>query len=70
VVYRNELIELIPVLAQSEQIYAVPLLFWSPWINKYLHHGLAAGQEPDRMVPCNTATLFRHQLQEPRFEHA
>jgi polyhydroxyalkanoate synthase len=58
VVYRNEIMELLQYLPQTEQVHAVPLLFSPPWINKYYIMDLAPGRSFIEWAIAHKRTVF------------
>jgi polyhydroxyalkanoate synthase len=58
VVYRNEIMELLQYLPQTEQVHAVPLLFSPPWINKYYIMDLAPGRSFIEWAIAHERTVF------------
>jgi polyhydroxyalkanoate synthase len=58
VVYRNEIMELLQYVPQTERVYAVPLLFSPPWINKYYIMDLAPGRSFIEWAIAHERTVF------------
>ena len=58
VVFRNDLMELIQYLPQTEQVHAVPLLAIPPWINKYYVMDLAPGRSFLEWAVQHERTVF------------
>ncbi len=65
VVYRSELIELIQYAPAGKQVYAVPLLFCPPWINKYYIMDLAPGRSLIEWAVQHGQTCFAISYRNP-----
>ncbi len=65
VVFRNRLMELIQYEAQTEDVYAVPLLLSPPWINKYYVMDLAPGRSFAEWAVQQGHTVFAISYRNP-----
>jgi len=65
VVYRNQLIELIEYAPQTDDVYAVPMLFCPPWINKYYIMDLAPGKSLVEWAVQHGHTCFAMSYRNP-----
>jgi polyhydroxyalkanoate synthase subunit PhaC len=65
VVFRNELIELLQYLPQTEEVHAVPLLASPPWINKYYIMDLAPGRSLIEWAVQRGRTVFAISYRNP-----
>ena len=65
VVYRSDLIELIQYAPQTETVYAAPLLFCPPWINKYYIMDLAPGKSLIEWAVQHGHTVFAISYRNP-----
>jgi polyhydroxyalkanoate synthase len=68
VVYRNELMELLQYMPQTEQVHAVPLLCSPPWINKYYVMDLAPGRSFIEWAIRHGRTVFAISYRNPTVE--
>jgi polyhydroxyalkanoate synthase len=65
VVFRNDLIELLQYLPQTDQVHAVPLLASPPWINKYYIMDLAPGRSLIEWAVRQGRTVFAISYRNP-----
>lgn len=65
VVFRNDLIELIQYLPQTDQVHAVPLLASPPWINKYYVMDLAPTRSLVEWAVQHHRTVFMISYRNP-----
>jgi polyhydroxyalkanoate synthase len=65
VVFRNDLIELLQYLPQTDDVHAVPLLASPPWINKYYIMDLAPGRSLIEWAVQHGRTVFAISYRNP-----
>jgi polyhydroxyalkanoate synthase subunit PhaC len=65
VVYRNDVMELLQYLPQTEQVHATPLLASPPWINKYYVMDLAPGRSLIEWAVQHERTVFAISYRNP-----
>jgi polyhydroxyalkanoate synthase len=65
VVYRNDVMELLQYLPQTEQVHATPLLASPPWINKYYVMDLAPGRSLIEWAVQHGRTVFAISYRNP-----
>jgi polyhydroxyalkanoate synthase len=65
VVYRSDLMELIQYSPQTADVFAVPLLFCPPWINKYYIMDLAPGRSLIEWAVAQGHTCFAVSYRNP-----
>jgi polyhydroxyalkanoate synthase len=65
VVFRNDLIELLQYLPQTDEVHAVPLVASPPWINKYYVMDLAPGRSLIEWAVQHGRTVFAISYRNP-----
>ena len=65
VVFRNDLIELLQYVPQTDQVHAVPLVASPPWINKYYIMDLAPGRSLIEWAVQHGRTVFAISYRNP-----
>jgi polyhydroxyalkanoate synthase subunit PhaC len=65
VIYRNDIMELLQYLPQTDEVHAVPLLASPPWINKYYVMDLAPGRSLIEWAVQHGRTVFAISYRNP-----